>query len=101
MYATTNNDGIYFPPMKKLLDKKKHKNSRNWWDKVEHSTTHGKNSHSCWGADQKSWDQSDTATHMMENKNNKIKLQLNYKYQNLSYRLLSRSILGFFALSRL
>ena len=41
------------------------------------------------------------ATHMMENKNNKIKLQLSYKYQSLSYCLLSRSILGCFAISRL
>ena len=41
------------------------------------------------------------ATHMMENKNDKIKLQLSYKYQSLSYCLLSRSILGCFAISRL
>ena len=41
------------------------------------------------------------ATHMMENKNDKIKLQLNYKYQSLSYCLLLRSILGCFAISRL
>ena len=53
------------------------------------------------GADQNSQDRPDMATHMMENKNNKIKLQLNYKYQSLSYCLLSRSILGGFAISRL
>ena len=41
------------------------------------------------------------ATHMMENKNNEIDLQLSYKYQNLSYCLLSRSILGCFAFIRL
>ena len=41
------------------------------------------------------------AMYMMENKNNKIKLQLSYKYQNLSYRLGSRSILGCFAILRL
>ena len=41
------------------------------------------------------------AMYMMENKNNKIKLQLSYKYQSLSYCLLSRSILGCFAIQRL
>ena len=41
------------------------------------------------------------AMYMMENKNDKQKLQLNYKYQSLSYCLLSRSILGCFAISRL
>ena len=35
------------------------------------------------------------------NKNNKIKLQINYKYQSLSYCLLSRSILGCSAIPRL
>ena len=53
------------------------------------------------GATEYSQDQPSVATHMMENKNDKIKLQLSYKYQSLSYCLLSRSILGCFAVSRL
>ena len=51
----------------------------------------------CGGADVKAdpyLETTNTATHMMENKNNKIKLQLIYKYQCLSYCLISRSILG-------
>ena len=60
--------------------------------------------HFCGGADVKADSilaTSRMATHMMENKNDKIKLQLNYKYQSLSYCLLSRSISGGFAISRL
>ena len=41
------------------------------------------------------------AMYMIENKNNQTKLKLSYKYQSLSYCLLSRSILGCFAISRL
>ena len=52
----------------------------------------------CGGATEYSRDQPGMATHMMENKNNKIKLQLNYKYQSLSYCLLSISMLGRFVI---
>ena len=55
----------------------------------------------CGGATEYSRDQPGMATHMMKNKNNKINLQLIYKYQCLSYCLLSRSILGCFAFIRL
>ena len=84
-----------------MMDQKNHKISGNWWDKVLHSSLKCGNFYSCWGADQKSRDQPGMATHMMENKNDKIKLQLIYKYQCLSYCLLSRSILGCFAFIRL
>ena len=84
-----------------VTDQKNHKNIGNWWSKVQYSSLKCENSYSCWGATEYSRDRPNTATHMMENKNNKIKLQLSYKYQNLSYRLFSRSILGCFAISRL
>ena len=84
-----------------MIDKKKHKNSGNWWDKVQLSSLKCGNSYSNGGATELFLETTRMATHMMENKNNKIKLQLIYKYQCLSYCLLSRSILGCFAFIRL
>ena len=89
---------IFLNQVKKFINQKEHKNSRNWTEEVWYPTPPFWNSYSCWGADQKSRDWSDTATHMMKNKNNKVELRLIWVYGCLYYYLLPRSILGGFVI---